>query len=196
MKKHNDTEFIIEAMVFGAGEAIRRQEKQGQNDVVNFSVLPIECDRENSEALGIIFHDNHDDLFVNVTLPNGWYKKAGNHSMWSGLYDNKDRLRGKIFYKAAHYDRNARMSLSTRYTYSCAPICGYGDNYDADETAYTASVYDSDGNTIWESGTYIRDRGNLDWSEIKKLDTQGKIWLNENKPYWQNVLAYWDDETN
>lgn len=91
---------------------IERQEAMGQAAFVGTkSSLPIECPRAELEALGFVFGEPIDDLFVSVTFPAGWSKKATDHSMWSDLLDDQGRKRGSIFYKAAFYDRRAFMHL-------------------------------------------------------------------------------------
>lgn len=93
---------------------IEQQEKDGQRQFVNESTLPKEmlgCTRQDLEALGIVFGEDADDLFVNVTLPKGWSKRPTEHSMWSDLIDDQNRVRARLFYKAAFYDRSAHLSL-------------------------------------------------------------------------------------
>jgi hypothetical protein len=94
--------------------AIKAQEARGQQELVNAAVLPAECsadDRTALEAAGVVFGDpvEGDDLFINVTLPEGWKKQATDHAMWSELLDAEGKVRANIFYKAAFYDRRADM---------------------------------------------------------------------------------------
>jgi hypothetical protein len=77
--------------------------------------LPKECPRDALEALGFVFGEDADDIFVTVKFPDGWDKKATDHSMWSDLLDDKGRRRGNIFYKAAFYDRSAHMRMIPRF---------------------------------------------------------------------------------
>ena len=108
-------EVLLEAMITGDGPAaIERQEKRGQDALVRSQVLPIKClrcSREQIEELGVVFGEPVDDLFINVTLPDGWEVRPTDHSMWSELVDDEDTVRASIFYKAAFYDRDAFISL-------------------------------------------------------------------------------------
>jgi hypothetical protein len=101
----------------GDSRSIERQEAAGQQELVNASVLPADCDsasRAALEAAGVVFGEPvaGDPIFVNVTLPDGWKKVATDHSMWSDLVDGDGKKRAGIFYKAAFYDRNARMYVT------------------------------------------------------------------------------------
>lgn len=105
---------FLEALITGdVGQAIMNQEKRGQTDLSRSSKLPIESrnSRKDFEALGIVFGENVDDLFVNVTLPEGWRVEPTEHSMWSNLVDVNGRVVATIFYKAAFYDRQAFIGL-------------------------------------------------------------------------------------
>lgn len=73
-------------MVAATQGGIEHQEAMGQAALVGTrDVLPKECPREQLEKLGFVFGKDSDDLFVNVTIPAGWNKKATDHSMWSHL---------------------------------------------------------------------------------------------------------------
>lgn len=101
----------------GNGEGIYAQEAAGQRQLVHSDVLPADFNRgkrEEFEALGIIFGEpvEGDPLFVYATLPEGWKKQPTDHSMWSELIDETGKVRVRIFYKAAFYDRKAHMSIA------------------------------------------------------------------------------------
>ncbi len=99
------------AMVAATPGGIEAQEARGQQQFVNTSTLPIEVRNGTYEAHGITVGEPVDDLFVSVTLPDGWKKVPTSHSMWSDLIDEQGRVRASIFYKAAFYDRSAFASL-------------------------------------------------------------------------------------
>ena len=114
-KKEDPMNLFVEAMVVGSSQAIENQEKRGQEKFVNSEVLPKRINmgtREQLEEMGIVFGKDVDDLFVYVTLPEGWKKVATDHSMWSRLVDDKGQERASIFYKAAFYDRDAFLGIS------------------------------------------------------------------------------------
>lgn len=98
-------------------DAIMRQEKRGQEKLVNSEVLPKRINgrgtRADLEKMGIVFGKEADDLFIYVTLPKGWKKEGTEHSsMWSLLLDETGKERASIFYKAAFYDRDAFLNIT------------------------------------------------------------------------------------
>lgn len=99
------------ALVAKTPGGIEAQEAQGQKDLIRSSYLPKECPRDELEALGFKFGEDHDDIFINVEMPKGWSKRATDSAYWTDLIDNEGVVRGAIFYKAAFYDRRASMKL-------------------------------------------------------------------------------------
>lgn len=90
---------------------IERQEAEGQRTFVASDSLPVDgIDAKKQaelEAMGFVFGDLMDGLFIECKLPPGWKKVATNHSMWSELVDDQGKEQAMIFYKAAFYDRKA-----------------------------------------------------------------------------------------
>jgi len=101
----------------GNPDAILDQESRGQDQLVNSHDLPVSCrpNRDVLETAGVKFGNpkKSDPLFCRAELPDGWTKRATDHSMWSELVDAGGRLRARIFYKAAFYDRDAFMMVVT-----------------------------------------------------------------------------------
>jgi hypothetical protein len=94
--------------------AIEDQESIGQQELVNSCKLPIICNNWPAlEALGVEITERglDNDLFHDVKIPNGWTKKATDHSMWSELLNEKNKVVANIFYKAAFYDRSSHMTV-------------------------------------------------------------------------------------
>lgn len=96
---------------------ITDMEARGQKELLASEVLPSEilwCTQEDMEALGFVFGDlvKNDPLFRHVTLPQGWSRKGTEHSMWTAVVDERGIERVAVFYKAAFYDRSARMGLN------------------------------------------------------------------------------------
>lgn len=175
-----DLENFLVAATPGGIEA---QEAAGQATFCAKQILPKELrhvTREQLEAIGFKFGTDHDDIFVNATLPAGWTKKASDHSMWSYLLDAKGRKRASIFYKAAFYDRSASMSMDCRYSLS-----RYEKGSDSDRTRICAL----DGNTeIKDFGEYaLGDRNRRD-----VLEFEANTWMNEHYPNRDDAFAYWD----
>jgi len=106
------------AAVASTPGGIEAQEAAGQRTMCAKAILPKfasfnePINRDEYTALGITFGPDHDDLFVCVTLPDGWQVVPTEHSMWSNLVDSFGRERASIFYKAALYDRRAHIRLS------------------------------------------------------------------------------------
>ena len=112
-------EFLGMAMVMGSSRAIETQEKNGQTNFCNSDRLPIDMKmttREELEAIGFVFGEKLDDLFVQCKLPNGWTRRATDHSMWSDIIDDQGRERAHVFYKAAFYDLKAFVTFITPET--------------------------------------------------------------------------------
>lgn len=182
---NGDTDNYFAAMTPGGIEA---QEAQGQKTFVNSSTLPKDINdrnitRKTLEDMGIVFGNDADDLFVNVTLPAGWKKVATDHSMWSELKDEKDRKRAMIFYKAAFYDRSAHMNLSSRFS-----LNAYHRN---DQDQLETVVMDGDA-IIFSAGSRASDYSDESYRIGDEQSKVANTWLNEHYPDWKNPLAYWD----
>lgn len=104
---------------FGKTEMILRQEKLGQQELVQSETLPTNMGGEESafEAIGIKLGDPvpDDPLFRYVTLPEGWkHIEHVDHDMWSYIVDQDGNERVAVFYKAAFYDRRAHCDWKAR----------------------------------------------------------------------------------
>lgn len=117
-------------------------EAKGQHDLVNSTQLPIEGDWEILKSWGVVQTENHDDLFVETILPNGWIKRQTGNSMWSELVDELGHKRASIFYKAAHYDRKAKIDpIDNRFTTQKNQPFTEGLSYDAIDLAKDTIIY-------------------------------------------------------
>lgn len=146
--------------------------------------------KEQYEKMGIKIINENDNLFFNVTLPDGWKVKPTDHSMWNEVIDNNDRRRISFFYKGAFYDRKAFSNFEKRYTYSEMPF----DYYKTDATyeerkskEWYGIVYDC-GKEIFRTKSIV----NKDYFD-KSLNRQCIEYLKENYPNWQDINAYWND---
>lgn len=189
---HEDKElFLFDALLSAmdgksSSNAVLMQESRGQQKLVNSQALPLECPRAELEALGFISGEAIDDLFISVTMPDGWKKEAVDHSMHSNLIDPQGRNRGGIFYKAAFYDRSARMHLYRRYSYGKQPINGYEV-----ESSYTddkVGVVTDCGKIIYQTQSV----GCKDYPAQDLVQAEAKAWLIATYPDYKNPLAYWD----
>lgn len=191
---------LVDLFLLAAPGGIERQEARGQEAFVNTASLPRimqNVARTQLETLGFKFGENIDDLFIQAELPEGWQKKATDHSMWSKLFDSQGRERAMIFYKAAFYDRKAHMSLTNRYTCGTRPVGGWdaprphaSEGYVTDAgvdihvTAPTEPepAFDRENREPWDKWSAAQDARRA----------EAKAWLDEHYPDFQNPLAYWD----
>lgn len=92
---------------------IEAQEKAGQQELVASTNMPKELqpNQEAFEALGFVFGEPIDEIFVSATLPKGWTRAATDHSMHSDILDETGKARVHVFYKAAFYDRRANTYI-------------------------------------------------------------------------------------
>lgn len=158
------------------------QEQRGQAELVNSSTLPIElkgCTRGQVEAMGIVYGENVDDLFVSVTLPAGWTKQATEHHMWSDLLDDKGCKRASIFYKAAFYDRSAHMHLER-----CVNVIR---RYYDETTETDAAVVSATDGVLFSTARV----GRRDWAAVDSIEKEAGAFADTNYPDWRNPAAYW-----
>ena len=96
---------------------VEASEARGQQELVRSQArLPTRgCDEQALTALGFVIGPviANDPIWREATLPPGWNIKATDHYMWSDILDETGKKRGHIFYKAAFYDRDAFMRLTT-----------------------------------------------------------------------------------
>lgn len=179
---------MANALVAATPGGIERQEAAGQQSFVASETLPKGirgATREQLTALGFVFGQDVDDLFVQCKLPAGWTKRATAHSMHSDLLDEKGRVRAGIFYKAAFYDRRADMYLCGRFGVS---------SYEQVDPAATEPDAEKKVEIV-DCGVSIYAIGTWKWPDydgLTALEEEAHKWLDENKPDWRNPLAYWD----
>ena len=95
----------------GSPEGIQRSEREGQKSFVAQQTLPIKnLKRDKLEAIGFVFGNQIDRLFIACQFPDGWTKRPTDHSMWSELVSPDGKVVATMFYKAAFYDTDAFMS--------------------------------------------------------------------------------------
>ncbi len=153
----------------------------------------IEYTRQQYEKMGIIIIDEYDDLFWNVTLPEGWKIKATDHNMWNDLFDNKGRKRATFFYKAAFYDRDAFINFNTRYTTNVDHIADARSDYEIWQKSDYQGIVEDGEKVIFKTIT-LKPTGNyIDDDRIKvRLQNELDKYMEENYPDYKNIHAYWD----
>lgn len=182
--KANPIPFFAQAAIMGSG-AIERQEAEGQRQLVESTQIPTQLMHGLTEAhlhaMGIIVGDPlpDDKLFREARLPHGWTKRATDHAMWSDILDDRGRIRLRVFYKAAFYDRKAHMSGVKRYMIDSAHSDGY-------ETRWV---------TLTDCGASFRTwpaRGPQEWDAQDRDEAEAKAYLDEHFPDWEDPSKYWD----
>lgn len=183
---------FVEALATGdSGQAIMNQEARGQAALVNSDTLP----KDGVEALvpaGVIVGEEVDDLFVRVTLPAGWKKEPTDHSMWSKLVDDKGRERAAIFYKAAFYDRKARVSVNRRFDAAERSEWREAGRYEYPDTSPHYGVVLDCGVIIQRFGRVADATDRVGDTQLRAFEHQAEMWLGEHYPDWRNPHAYWD----
>jgi deoxyxylulose-5-phosphate synthase len=180
----NPLSFLVEQAF--TGRAVENQEKRGQSEFVESDTLPAQIRAEDLDLLtsaGVKFLGpvDGDDLFQFVKLPAGWRKEPTDHSMWSHLVDDKGRIRGAIFYKAAFYDRSSNMHMQARYQVSVSyesqdSRVAYAK--DGDRVLYTSPVFAVDKERLWVASGDAQD--------------DAMAWLDREFPEWRDPGKYWD----
>lgn len=111
--------FVAEAMGGGgSAAAIENMEAAGQRELLGSEVIPtrvLHSTEDDLTAAGFGLGDpvQGDPLFRRAALPKSWKREGSEHAMWSFIVDDLGRRRCSIFYKAAFYDRDAHISLTT-----------------------------------------------------------------------------------
>lgn len=102
-------------LIMAVPGAIEASERRGQQEVLHSDRLPSRSGGDEAAliALGFTFGepDREDPLFRPATLPTGWKREGSSHAMWSYIVDERGIRRVGVGYKAAFYDRWARMLL-------------------------------------------------------------------------------------
>lgn len=181
---------------------IEAQEAQGQRDMASrFITLPKEMrcphggpwhDDEGgcsagwkvAQEFGFRITVGGDDIFHGVGAPDGWEIRPTEHAMHSDIVDDRGRVRGGIFYKAAFYDRRAAGNWVTRYQ----ARTDYSREY---RSVVACDAIDTEtGDVLFHSEIICGERKNwLCQDEADKLVTD---WLTEHFPQWRDVAAYWN----
>lgn len=187
--KEDPKDMLADIYVRGTSGAIEAQEARGQRLLITGSFLPTEINpvggKEALEAFGVKFLGplSDDALFQHVQFPPGWHLKPQKSAYWTELFDEKNRTRGAIFYKAAFYDRRAALHVFCRYGIDVTYVRDFDIN-----------------NPSAGRVTFIIDRGqagrvlfrlndvDLDPSMHERTCT---AWLDEHFPDWRSPVAYW-----
>lgn len=188
----NDELLAFIRAINGEENFLENMEVEGQQKAIrrNKMAKSMRPEKEIWEQLGFKFSEiEDDDILYDATLPEGWSMQATEHAMWINILDPNGRIRGKMFYKAAFYDRRADMSLNCRYDI-------YTEHVDKDYS--TRIVYfGNPEEKLFVAGQIKRrnstgEEGLKAYREEQELREIATKWANENYPDWKNVNAYWD----
>lgn len=174
-------------------QAIYNQESEGQKELNSSDQLPRKCnsprgiyikDQYNLMGINVLSDSEEDELFFDVIMPKGWRKEATGHSMWNNLVDDKGRVRGTFFYKAAFYDRDSFMNFKTRYEWKC-------DYSEKEFVGY--HVWDSEKQeVVFNAGKMTKDCNEPDYFKTQdKLRQDCENFLKNNFPQHEDINAYW-----
>ncbi len=112
---------MLLAVIPGLQGVAEEQERAGQRKLARSDQLPrsglLGADRAAWESVGVRILDDKigdDPLFCEVELPAGWGRRPTDHPLHTDLVDERGRTRGRIFYKAASYDRRADIYMLRR----------------------------------------------------------------------------------
>ncbi|SRR5260221_12836600 len=197
------------ALVASTPGGIEAQEALAQQDLIESQKLPKEgtiqptynhqdlpSNQVQLEALGFVFGEEVDDLFVSCQLPKGWTLQPTDHSMWSKVLDGKGRTRMMVFYKGAFYDRRAHANIEQRFhilqwdaaspdlpeqridystdAWKTVPVCIY--------------VKDHDGSSVFASQAFGQGDQEAEQAAYRACDD----WLEKHYPDYKNPFAYWE----
>lgn len=150
----------------------------------------IEYTRKQYEKMGIVIVKEYNDLFWDVTLPEGWKIEATDHSMWNNLFDNKGRKRADFFYKICD---DAFINFNKRYHIGVDHIADVNSDFEIWKKSDYQGVV-KDGEEIIFSTECIPISGNCrDDDKIKDtLHKQLCEYMDKNYPEYKDIHAYWD----
>lgn len=179
----------VAGLVGGPGY-IEAQEAAGQRQLVEGVSFPVMGGQESElVAMGFVLGEPYadDPMFRDVKLPDGWSRKATDHSMHSVIVDNKGRERVGIFYKAAFYDRSASYYVKPRF------IVGRNcDVFSLDRGQSQHQVTDV-GVVVFQTNVEeyeLRDSASLRDVEKRQSD-ECVAWLKENYPGHGDLVEDW-----
>lgn len=175
---------------------IEEQERKGQAKAVQDETLPLRMETWTAlEALGFKRLPKTDELFQTCTFPPGWRKLPyKDHSMWNNIIDNKGRVRGSFFYKAAFYDQDAFGRLQTRF--SVESKRGPGDAMSIQVLDHDVPYDEAKGRSVPKVLFEIPYERSANWKEQERVSNlayfAAGVWLAERFPGWDDVTIYWN----
>lgn len=198
-RKEDGLDWLLRAMATGSSsDAIYQQEAAGQESFAQSETLPTDMsevarnalEKSGVKFLGII---EDDPIFQYVELPEGWQKKPTSHSMYTDLVDANGKKRASIFYKAAFYDRSARLNIERRF---CIQIdyqrlreerIAQARVHDVEEVIFTSQE------VSFEDASDPTVKYQLQDIAVEEAKEEARKWLEENYPEWEDPSMYWNN---
>jgi len=187
-EKGGATAFVRGLLSGSMDGQIEAQEARGQSEMVIKKVLPKEGFDHPARPASLKAVKGYDDLFQVVDFPEGWkVVPAPDHSMWSSLQDDKGRERAAIFYKAAFYDRNARINWIAYYN-----LCENAFNPEYRDQVKHVWLQNPAGEKFFE--TAIEDDKDLsDYGCYEKARNKVIALADVKFPGWNLPQSFWED---
>lgn len=140
------------------------------------TTLPADITKDDQKSLvtlGFVLGPKTGDeqKFIKAIFPDGW--KLVRIDAFSHLVDNKGRKRGIVYINISPWQKNAWLSLQRRFSVS----------FDTIGIKFVGIVKDQEVEILRTQTRIV----------LSKTRTDAKEWLDKNKPFWQNTLAYWEE---
>jgi hypothetical protein len=191
------TLFMSTWLLGGNPAAIERQEAEGQQELLESFQLPTKLNTYSKmsdsidiyTAMGIkvLSKTKDDDLFYDVELPHKWSIQPTEHTMWSNLIDDKNRIRANIFYKAAFYDRDAFINMQQFYNIDLEILRNEASSSDANPWDKPRIIKITDAN-----GKVYKTSDKCYYDAYEEVYDESKQQLLSIAPNYKDPLAYWD----
>ena len=187
-KKLNDHSLPGEARWNGVKDSMGYEERSALIEQNNISYT-----RMIYEKMGVSIHGEVDDLFWEVSLPEGWRLETTGHSMWNDLFDAKGRKRANFFYKSSCYDRDAFINFNTRYHATVDHVAGAETDYETWKMSDYQGIV-TDGDAVIFQTERIAATGDLkkDDKIKEQLWSVVNAYMKEHYPNYTDIHAYWD----
>lgn len=136
-----------------------------------------------------LYNIDGDAVFYQAILPEGWYmQENGNSLRGIDIFDEKARIRGRIYYKASDFNPEAYAWLNPRYK-----LCEHFDYNKCMEEIYFGNKQE----VLFFAGAIpkynsVPEKIRPAIKEAKKLLIKAvNKYAEKHYPYWEDVMAYW-----
>lgn len=152
-----------------------------------YQLLPAKEYYENM-GIAIVGSSGRDNYLV--TIPDGWEIKASYTRHKKTVYDEKGRERFEFYYNKGVYNHFLYTIALPRYRFVISPSL-FSSN-----TAECNLIL-LDGGTESMVLNTVKVSSEIEHEKIRrKFSEEGKLYLKNNFPKWEDPLAYWDELKN